>query len=236
VLNIKESFAAGFYSVQVGVYFHVVDIYAVYCEHPSPAVRNFIQTQIMMLKDSYGPQFKHYVLRVQELTKRAGFEPPSPPQIPTEYFDWANEVTREFSARLAPTGPEDVAHNIGYHAGQVLCTWNVLMATLMLLLKDPSSEDFHSLAGRLRDDIAQSREELLNHVSEPAALQIFQPLAIRLSKHVEALLALDFHVSDTRELVICVKGIQLRMLELLDSVNQTLAILENPDAMMHYDA
>lgn len=236
MLNVKDSFSAGFYSVQVGVYFHVVDIYAVYCEHPSPGVRNFIQTQIMTLKDTHGPQFKHYVLRVQELAKMAGFEPPSPPQIPTEYFEWANEVTREFAARLVPAGPEDVAHNIGYHAGQVLCTWNVLMATLMLLLKDPNSEDFHRLVARLRGHIAQSREELLNHAAEPAALRIFQPLAIRFSENVDALLALDFHATDVKELVTRVKGVQMRMMELLEGVNHTLGILENPDAAQRYDA
>jgi hypothetical protein len=190
----------------------------------------------MTLKDTHGPQFKHYVLKVQELAQTAGFEPPSPPQIPTEYFEWANELTQEFTARLKPASPEDVAHNIGYHAGQVLCTWNVLMATLMLLLKEPASEDFHRLVTRLCSHIKNSRGELLRHAAAPAALRVFQPLASRCSENVDALLALDFHTNEIKALVAQVKGVQTQMLELVEGINQTMAILENPGIQQRYDA
>lgn len=234
MLNLRQYFAAGFYTVQVGVYFHVVDIYAAFGQHPSDAVRHFINTQIVHMKDAYGPTFVRYVQLVQDHAHLAGFTTPSPPQIPTEYFEWANTVAKKFDEVLVEDSPGDIAHRVGTHAGQMLCSWNVLVATLMLVLQDPTALDFAPVVARLYDTIEINRDQLLKCTMHPNSLPEFRKLVKIFSHAVDDITYIYPGETDPATLAGQIKAIQTSMIGLSNVVSRLLESLgcEEP-AVLH---
>jgi len=159
MLTLDQHFASGYLPSLTGAYFNLVQLVRQSAESPSPEVRAAVAEEVPRLKET-AARVRRRVERVEGLALAAGFTPPHPPRMPDDYFAWFEAVYAGFRCNIDAHGLEDLIHTVGHRVGDILCSWNVALMTLRLLMAEPGSALLEEQWIALVEDIHESKSAL----------------------------------------------------------------------------
>lgn len=213
MLTLDQHFAAGYQPAAIGAYFNLSQLLAEHAESPVVALRHAVAEEVPRLRQT-GERVKDNVRLVQALAELAGFQPPSPPRTPEEYFAWFQAVHKGFRATLPTHHRGEVAQLVGHRIGDIACAWNVLVLTLRLLISDPGSLVLERQMTALREDLAATVEALRISARHPNLPPALFPLTELVSFSVDELLSLPLTDAGIGELAVAGQRLNERLREL----------------------
>lgn len=166
MLTLDQHFASGYLPALTGAYFNLVLLLAKHGESSNPDVRAVVRDEIERLRAT-GAGVKDNVRLVQALADIAGFEPPPPPGSPDAYFAWFTAVYAGFREGAVLHNRGELAHILGHGFGEMLCSWNVAVMVVRLLVADPESPALEQQWASLADDLGDARDTALIHARHP---------------------------------------------------------------------
>lgn len=213
MLTLAQHFASGYLPASVGAYFNLAQLYGEHARSPAEPLRTAIAEEVPRLRQS-GERVKENVRLVQALAELAGFQPPAPPRNPEEYYDWFRSVHTGFRDALQTHHRGEVTQLFGHRVGDVLCTWNVVVATLRLLIADPGAPVLEQQLAVLREDLRNTAEALAVTAAHPNLPPALYPLGELVRSAVDELLSLPLSDAGTGELTVAGQRLNERMREL----------------------
>lgn len=187
MLTLDQHFASGYLPALAGAYFNLVLLLAQNADSPLPEVRQFVRDEVPRLRAT-GEGVVDHVRYVHALAELAGFAPPPAPTSPDTYFAWFEEVHAAFRARTNLHHRGEIAHVLGNGFGEMLCSWNVAVMVVRLLLADPGSPGLEQQWSALREDLQNARDAVLVHGHHPNAPGPLATLTDQFSDAIDDLL------------------------------------------------
>jgi hypothetical protein len=224
MLTLDQHFASGYLPPLIGSYFNLAQLLSQNADSLSEDLRAVVAEEVPRLRQT-GEFIKEKVRLVQALAELAGFVPPPPPKVPDEYYTWFAEVHDGFRSGLVVHHRGEVTQLVGHRVGDILCSWNVLLLTLRLLIADPGAPILEQQLVRLRDDIAHARDALRITAAHPNLPPTLTALTEVVSDAVEELLSLPLTDAGSAELVLAGHRLNVRMRDL------SLAVVHAEDAL-----
>lgn len=228
MLTLEQHFASGFLPASTGAYFNLLMLLSRHADSPLPGVRDVVRAETVRLKET-GKAVADDVRQVQALAELAGVPVPSPPRTPADYFAWLEAVRAGFGARLEADRRPEIAHRLGHDVGNMLCSWNVTVLALRLLVADPDSRELARQVQAMRDDVQDIRDDLLVRGHHPNAPPALATLADRFSDAVDDLMELDLERVDPESSSLLGSVVQAWMEELDRAVVEARTALEAED-------
>lgn len=228
MLTLAQHFATGYLPASLGAYFNLAELLGAHAGSPVAELRVVVEEEVPRLRQS-GAQVKENVRLVQALAELAGFEPPPPPRNPEEYHAWFRAVHVGFRDALTLHHRAEVTQLFGHRVGDVLCTWNVVLLTLRLLIADPGAPVLEQQLSALRDDLRATAEALRvtgHHPNVPPALL---PLGELVASAVEELLSLPLSDAGVGDLALAGHRLNDRMRELSVAVRHAEEALRSSE-------
>ncbi len=226
MLTVAQHFASGYLPAVIGTYFNLAQLLSQNSASSVPEVRAAVAEEVGRLRE-IGGAVKERVRLVQALAELAGFACPPPPRVPEEYYPWFEAVHGAFRERLVTHHRGEVTQLFGHRVGDLLCSWNVLLLTLRLLVADPGAPVLEQQMASLLDDLRNTADALritARHPNLPAGLF---PLAERFTDAVDAVLSLPLTDAGTGELTLAGQHLNSRMRDLADAVSAAQTGLED---------
>lgn len=213
MLTLDQHFASGYLPALIGSYFNLAQLLSQSAESPVPTLREAVAEEVPRLRQT-GEAVKERVRLVQALAELAGFPPPAPPRVPEEYYAWFESMHQGFRAALTVHHRGEVTQLFGHRVGDILCSWNVVLLTLRLLIADPGSPLLEQQLAALRDDLRGSVEALRITAAHPNLPPSLYPLGELVAEAVDELLSLPLSDAGTGELTLAGQRLNERMREL----------------------
>jgi hypothetical protein len=228
LLTTHQHFLSGYLPASIGAYFNLAQLLSQTAGSSVPALRAAVAEEVPRLRQR-GDVVKDQVRHVQALAELAGFAPPAPPRVPEEYYQWFEAVHFAFRHGLPVHHRAEVTQLFGNRVGDILCTWNVALLTLRLLVADPGSPGLEQQLAALLDDLRRTADLLRvvsRHPNLPAALF---PLGELMVSAVDELLSLPLSDAGQGELTLAGQRLNERMREL------SVAVRHAEDALRALD-
>lgn len=213
MLTLEQHFASGYLPALIGAYFNLAQLLSQHASSRVPEVRTAVGEEVPRLRQT-GEFIKDKVRLVEALAELVGFTPPPPPRVPEEYYAWFEQVHAGFRASLVTHHRDEVTQLVGHRMGDILCTWNVLLLTIRLLVADPGSPVLEQQLAALRDDVRDSADALRISARHPNLDPSLFPLAELFTDAVDELLSLPLTDAGTGELTMAGQRLNERMREL----------------------
>ncbi len=213
MLTLDQHFASGYLPALIGSYFNVAQLLSQNAAADEPALRAVVTEEVPRLRQT-GERVKENVRMVQALAELAGFAPPPPPRVPEEYYTWFEAVHAGFRATLVTHHRSEVTQLFGHRVGDILCSWNVALVTVRLLIADPGSPILEQQLATLREDLRGTADALRITARHPNLPPALFPLGELLVTAVDELLGLPLSDAGTGELALAGQRLNERMREL----------------------
>jgi hypothetical protein len=228
MLTLHQYFVSGYLPASVGAYFNLAQLLGDNAASPIAPLREVVAEEVPRLRQS-GERVKENVRLVQALAELAGFTPPAPPRVPEEYYVWFTAVHQGFREAVTTHHRGEVTQLFGHRVGDIVCTWNVALLTLRLLIADPGSPLLEQQLASLREDLRNTSDALRITARHPNLPPALVPLGELASAAVDELLALPLTDAGTGELAIAGRRLNERMREL------SVAVRHAEDALSALD-
>ena len=191
VVSPEQAFAAGYLPAVTGAWFNLVLLFADAARSPLPGVLDAVRAETARMRAT-SASVVDTVREAQGLAELAGVTPPAPPRVPEQYFPWVEAIHRDLASAF--TGSNQLAlFRAGHVLGEVLCSWNLALGVIRLLMADPDAPAFVRQLESCRDD-------LLRLAAVSAALAVgagpTEPALIAARRAVEALDWFALHEGD----------------------------------------
>ena len=230
MLTVAQHFASGYLPAVIGTYFNLAQLLSQNADSSVAELRAAAAEEVSRLRE-IGGAVKERVRLVQALAELAGFTPPAPPRVPDEYYPWFAAVQGGFRERLLTHHRGEVTQLVGHRVGDLLCSWNVLLLTLRLLVADPGSPVLEQQMASLLDDLRNTADALRITARHPNLPTGLFPLAERFTEAVDAVLSLPLTDAGTGELTRAGQLLNGRMRDLSDAVKAAQEGLEEPGSL-----
>ncbi|MDP2310545.1 MAG: hypothetical protein Q8P18_31290 [Pseudomonadota bacterium] len=234
MLTLDQHFASGYLPALIGAYFNLAQLLSQNANSPSADVRTAVVEEVPRLRQT-GEYIKDKVRLVQALAEIVGFTTPTPPRVPEEYYPWFEEVHGGFRTALVTHHRGEVTQLFGHRIGDILCSWNVLLLTIRLLVADPGAPVLEQQLSSLVDDLRNAADALRITARHPNLPPSLFPLGELFVHAVDELLRLPLTDAGTGELTIAGQRLNERMRELSVAVGHAEEALKEaggvvPDA------
>ncbi|MDP2317544.1 MAG: hypothetical protein Q8P41_31960 [Pseudomonadota bacterium] len=213
MLTLEQHFASGYLPALIGSYFNLAQLLSQNAASTVSEVRVAVVEEVPRLRQT-GEFIKEKVRLVNALAELVGFTPPSPPRVPEEYYPWFEQMHAGFRAPLVTHHRDEVTQLFGNRVGDILCSWNVLILTIRLLIADPGSPVLEQQLVALRDDLKNTADALLITARHPNLPLPLFPLGELVVTAVDELLRLPLTDAGTGELTQAGHRLNERMREL----------------------
>lgn len=213
MLTLEQHFSSGYLPALIGAYFNLAQLLSQQASSSVPEVRTAVTEEVPRLRQT-GEFIKDKVRLVEALAELVGFAAPPPPRVPEEYYAWFEQVHAGFRAALVTHHRGEVTQLFGHRIGDILCTWNVLLLTIRLLVADPGSPVLEQQLAALRDDLRDSADALRITARHPNLHPSLFPLGELFTDAVDELLGLPLTDAGTGELSQAGQRLNDRMREL----------------------
>jgi len=213
MLTLDQHFSSGYLPALIGAYFNLAQLLSQNASSPVAEVRAAVVDEVPRLRQT-GEFIKDKVRLVQALAELVGFTAPPPPRVPEEYYAWFEQVHAGFRAALVTHHRGEITQLFGHRIGDLLCTWNVLLLTIRLLVADPGAPVLEQQLASLRDDLRNTADALRITARHPNLPPSLFPLGELATAAVDELLGLPLTDAGMGELTLAGQRLNERMREL----------------------
>lgn len=231
MLTLDQHFASGYLPALIGAYFNLAQLLSQNANSSVPEVRAAVVEEVPRLRQT-GEFIKDKVRLVQALAELVGFVAPPPPRVPEEYYPWFEEVHGAFRSALVTHHRGEVTQLVGHRVGDILCSWNVLLLTIRLLVADPGSPVLEQQLSSLVDDLRNAADALRITARHPNLPPSLFPLSELFVAAVDELLALPLTDAGTGELTMAGQRLNERMRELSVAAGHATEALRDSDGVI----